>query len=330
MAMPRWLRKLVLPGLEGVPLPVLLRYMIRKLPDQALGTRASSIAFHFFLALFPGLIFLFSLIPYLPLHELRDLLYWIFSQLPGFTPPESAATVREELLALLEQGLPSDAYDLIRHTVFDLLTEKRSGLLSFGFAASIFFAANGVYGLMQAFNEDDHRNFIIKRLLSVGLTIGLGLLVLVAFSLLIVGRFIVDWLMEFEIITDTLTYIGLMAFRIISSFLVLFVVIGFLQFYVASPGTRLRILSPGAFLSTLFIMLASVGFSYYVEHFAQYNKFYGSLGTPVVIMIWIYVNAFALLIGYEFNVSIVTYQTELQRGADEEEAEAALEARLQE
>jgi membrane protein len=271
---------------------------------------------------------LFSLIPYLPLHELRDELHALLSYLPGAPPPQPDATVREELLNLLERGLPGDAFLLIRDTVHNLLTQKRGGLLSFGVGASIFFAANGLYGLMQAFNEEDTRHFVVRRLLSVGLTVGLGILVLVALSLLIAGRFILDFLFELGFIHDMVTYLGLMAFRLVSAMAVLFLVIGVLQYYTASPGTRLRVFSPGAFLSTVLILLTSWGFSWYVENFAQYSKFYGSLGTPVIIMLWIYLNAYALLVGYEFNASVVIFRRELQRGGNTESAEARLEERL--
>jgi membrane protein len=275
------LRKIVVPGFGGVPLFYIIGFFFSELVNESITTRASAIAFNFFIALFPGLIFLFTLIPYMPISELYN-----------------------EVIIFFQEILPRDTFETIEGVLEDVFLVRRGGLLSLGIFLALFFSTNGIYSLMDAFNKNDNRSFWHKRLIALALTVGFTILLIVGFSLIVVGKLIMDFYLNQGLITEQVYHFIIFS-RWLLILLMVFVGVWLLYFYASFPKRPLRLFVPGTILVTALSLLASIGFAYYVENFAQYSKFYGSLGTIIVVMLWLYFQSLILIIGYELNHSIV-------------------------
>ena len=261
-------------------------FFFRGIYEGRITNRAASVAFSFFLALFPGIIFLFSLIPYVPFSGLENEVFFTFQRI-----------------------LPPDTYDAARSTIDDIINTRRSSLLSFGFLLALLFATNGVNSMISNFNDSYHqidaRSFWKQQLAAVSLTIVLSFLFLVGLVTIIFSSSVINSILGFFELEE------ISPFLIESSRFILLVLVALLaiaMLYNFGPANRREwhFISPGSILATLLIMLSSFGFSYYVSNFAQYNKLYGSIGTLMVIMIWIYINALVLIIGFELNASIAS------------------------
>ncbi len=280
-----FLKTFTLPGFDKQPIWDVLVFLVQGFGKSALTVRASSIAYNMFLALFPALIFFFSALAYFPI--------------PNFT---------HELLKILREVLPTNAYLTIRGTIIDIIQYKRAGLLSFGFISTLYFATNGMNALIAAFNATeltyDNRNWFQRRIVAFILLIIFSTLVFLAVSLLIFSNTFFTYLIEQNIINSGILLLLLKLAKwliVLSSF---FFSISFLYYFAPARKSKFRLISVGSTTATILVLLISVGFSYYVNHFGQYNKLYGSLGTLIVLMLWIYFNSLALLIGYELNWSI--------------------------
>ncbi len=280
-----FLNSFTLPGFDGLPLWQVLSFLFKSFNKSALTVRASSISFNLFLALFPALIFFFSALAYVPVK--------------GFT---------HELLKLLKEVMPTNAYLTVRSTIVDIIQYKRAGLLSFGFISTLYFATNGMNALIAAFNATeltyDNRNWLQRRLVALILLFIFSVLIILAISLLIFSRSFFDFLIEQNIIKPGILLFTLNLAKwliVLSSF---FFSISFLYYFAPARKSKFKLISAGSTLATLLVLFVSLGFSYYVNNFGQYNKLYGSIGTLIVLMLWIYFNSLALLIGYELNWSI--------------------------
>lgn len=279
-------KRLQLPGFDNIPLFDVAQFFYKRLNEGELQTRARSMAFSFLLALFPSIIFIFTLIPYIPI--------------PDF---------QETLLSLIQTLLPGDSYKAAKFTIEDIVKHQRGGLLSFGFLFALFVSADGVLALMRWFNRSFHGKEERKpwklRLMAIGLTITLSIFVLMAITLLISSELIYNYLSSKEMILEHLTHILLLQ---IGKWVILlalcFSAISLLYYFGPSNEKKLRFISAGSSLATLLIVLTSLGFNFFITHFGQYNKVYGSIGTLIIILIWLYINSMVLLIGYELNVAI--------------------------
>lgn len=278
-------KRLKLPGFEGLPLFDVGSFFIHRLRNGDLQTRARSLAFSFFLALFPTIIFIFTLIPYIPI--------------PSFP---------EQLLLLLKDFLPANTFESARETIEDILLHQRGGLLSFGFFFALYVSADGIFVLMTWFNLSYHgeeqRTAWKKKLMAIGLTLTLALFVFLAIGLILSFEFVYDYLQEKKIFVSFMQLLLLSIGKWIILLSLCFSAISLLFYFGPSEKDKLKFISAGSSLATLLIILTSLGFNYFLTNFGQYNKVYGSIGTLIVILIWLYINSFVLLIGYELNVSI--------------------------
>lgn len=278
-------KHLRLPGFEGLPLYDVGDFFIKRLNEGELQTRARAIAFSFFLAFFPTIIFIFTLIPYIPIQSFPD-----------------------KLLLLISDFLPSSTYEAARETIEDILLHQRGGLLSFGFFFALFVSADGVMALMTWFNKSYHgkeqRSAWRFRLMAIGLTITLALLVFLAIGLIVTTEIIYYYLQDKQILVNFMQMALLSAGKWLILLLLCFSAISLLYYYGPSKHEKLRFISAGSSLATLLIVLTSLGFNYFITNFGQYNKVYGSIGTLIIILVWLYINSLVLLVGYELNVSI--------------------------
>ena len=280
-----WSKAITLPGLEGVPLYDVIAFIVEEMEKEAITLRASALAFNFFLALFPGIIFLFTLIPYIPVENLDH-----------------------AVLSSLKDVLPHKAYNVLSETVEDIF-KKRGGLLSFGFILALYFATRGVETTIDAFNKAlptfKSRSFFHKKWVALKLTVVLSLVFLVAVILIIAGESIIDFLTKHFNIIDKLAVWGLTGLNWLIVVLLIFNAIAILYKYAPATHVNWRYFSVGAIVATFLAIVTSIGFSFYINNFGQYNKLYGAIGTIIVLMLWLYFNSMVLLIGFELNTSII-------------------------
>ncbi|MDX9773468.1 MAG: YihY/virulence factor BrkB family protein [Bacteroidales bacterium] len=280
------IRNAVLPGFDGAPLELVAKLIVKGLFGRGvLVTRASSIAFNMLIALLPATIFLFTLIPFIPI--------------PNF---------QTELVHLFENFLPVTAYTFMETTIVDVITNRSGTLLVVMFFATIIFSTNGIHALMHAFNVSVHdfqsRSWIQQRKIAVIILIFILILFSAAGLLIILSRSVVDRLVELDVLEMNLVFYLVMIFKWILIVAMLFFAISTLFYLVPAHKKDFRFISPGSIVATTLFIITSLGFSAYVNDFGQYNKLYGSIGTLIVILIWLYLNSIALLVGFELNVSI--------------------------
>lgn len=271
-----------LPGFDNVPIYEVGKFFILGIRNGSIRQRAGSVAFSTFLSIFPGVIFLFSLIPYIPINNFQD-----------------------SLLSLFADFVPNNVYKSLETTIVDIVTKKRTSLLSVTFFLTIFFASSGVVALMRAFNSTYHtveiRAWWKRRLLAIIIIVIEVILLTAAVGFLTVNRsmytnYFLGNQFLFSLLTVVKVLIGLGFF---------FFSVSFIFYFAPVKKGRFRFISPGASLTTILMVAASYGFRYFVNNFGQFNRLYGSLGTIIVSLIWIYIVCFALIIGFELNASIM-------------------------
>ncbi len=274
-----------IPGFDGLPLYDVTAFFVKGLQNGWLGLRASAVAFNFILAIFPAIIFVFTLIAYIPID--------------GF---------QEQLLSLMEVLLPGNVFDSVNETFEDIITRQRGGLLSVTVISALYFSTNGLHTLIDSFNTTFHtiesRPYFVQRGISILLTLILVIFTLVAIGLIIFGTLGMDFVAQKGWIEDDLLRFSLNLARWIIILGLMFFAISVLYFLGPAKQTKWRFFSAGSTLATVLVLITSIGFSYFVENFGQYNKLYGSIGTLVIVMLWTYFNSIALLIGFELNASI--------------------------
>jgi membrane protein len=285
----RYSKKVVLPLFDGLTLYDVSVIFFKGIVEGRITDRAASIAFSFFLALFPGIIFLFNLIPYFPVQGIED-----------------------EVFNTFQRILPPDTYDATRSTIADILNNKRSDLLSLGFLLALIFATNGINALISNFNNTIHqidsRGFFKQQLAAVSLTILLSFLFLIGLTLVIFSSTVLNGLLDFFHL-DAIEPMLIETTRLLLMVSIVLLAIALLYNFGPAKTRAWRFISPGSILATLLIIISSFGFSYYVSNFAQYNKLYGSIGTLIIIMLWLYLNAMVLIVGFELNASIATVKS---------------------
>jgi membrane protein len=274
--------KVMLPFLGGLPLYWIAVFFFRNLRKESINIRASSIAFNLFLALFPALIFMFTLLPYIPIEDLST-----------------------QIMSFMRSVMPQSSFQIVDDTLQDILNTPRSGLLSVGLISSVYFASNGIFALIESYNTRDRRSFWWKRLLAIGLTLLMGVLIITIISLFIVTEYAVELLIYYAPINDEVLYYGLLIIRWLMLFFLLFSMVTILYRHADTRAESWRHIFPGAFLATVLNVLTSVAYGFYLNNWGNYNRFYGSLGAIIITMLWLQFNSMVLIIGHEFNRSLV-------------------------
>jgi len=278
-------RYITLPGLNNVPLHDVGVFFWKGIRDGAITTRASSIAFNFFLAIFPGIIALFTMIPYIPVEDFQ-----------------------EELLTLIQNVTPTDVFKAIEETVEDIILQPRGDLLSFGFIAVLFFSTNGIAAIITAFNETAHsietRSWIWMRIISVVLFVIEGFLLAIAILLITLSETGLEKLLSAGFIQRDWIYYLILFGRWIIIILLFLLTYSFIYYFAPAKRTHFRFISTGSLIATVFSIITSGIFSYYINQFGRYNKLYGSIGTLIAVLMLIYLNSFIMIIGFELNIAI--------------------------
>ena len=281
------IKQITLPGFQGVPIFDVLDFFIRNLLKESIANRAKAMAFSFFLALFPLLLFLFSLLPYFPIQGIIN-----------------------ELYATLNEMLPADVYTKVVNAMDEILTHKHNVLLSVGFLGTIVVSVNGMDSIMQAFNQSmniiETRSFVKRKLLCLYLVFLLFILVAVVLTIMMGYKHFMAYLLSQDLLAENFWYYVLSIGRWILMIAIALGVISAIYYVAPVKKQRLNFFSAGASLSTVLFFLVTAGFRLYIENFSKYNALYGSIGTLIIVMLWIQLSCMILLIGYELNISIVS------------------------
>ncbi|WP_370391294.1 YihY/virulence factor BrkB family protein [uncultured Winogradskyella sp.] len=285
----RFFKKIKLPGFEGLSIYDLLELYVMGIVKGALTTRASAIAFNFFTAIFPFLLFVIIIIPHIPIEGFQD-----------------------DFLAFLNSFLPPQTSDFFMTTIFENISGKGSaGLISSVFLLSIFLMANGVNAVFSGFEYSYHeqlaRNIFQQYLYALGVSLILAFLVLLTVA--VFGYFQIYILSPIyegitgEVITETET-IWIYIAKYIFSVLMVYLATATLYYFGTKEGRQTRFFSIGALLTTLLIILSSYLFGLYIENFSRYNELFGSIGALLILLFYLWLNSNILLLGYELNATL--------------------------
>jgi len=265
----------------------------RNIAEDEVMDRSNGVAFNFILAVFPLIIFLFTLIPYVTVY------------LPEVT--------NESIMQFMGELMPPSMYETVSSTILDIVSIQRGGLLTFGFIFAMYLATNGMMALMRAFNAcyrtRERRNYFSTRLTAFGLTIMLAVVLLLAVLLLVVGQIVIEYFnthvhLLASLGLDSLSIYSLLLLRFVVVFIVFFITISCIYYFGPAIHYNWNFFSVGSFLATLACMAISYGFSFYIANFGSYNKVYGSIGSLIALMVWIQLLTIVLMFGYEINASL--------------------------
>lgn len=293
-----WMKNIRFSNHEDVSLYRIVKRFLHNLQDDEIMDRANGVAFNFILAIFPAIIFLFTLIPYIT---------------PYF-PEINHESIMKFMRQLSESGLmPSNMYEVASTTILDIVSNQRGGLLTLGFLFALVLSTNGMLALMRAFNSCyktiENRSAVKTRLIATALTINMTIVIFVTILLLVVGQLVLEYLMNnFQDLTQynlTNFEVGLLfVLRFLIIFITFFLAISTIYYFGPAIHYNWRFFSIGSLIATLLCLAVSYGFSYYITNFGTYNKVYGSIGVLIALMIWVQLITVVLLVGYEINASI--------------------------
>ncbi len=281
-----------LPGFRGIPLYDVLKFFISQVKTVGMTERASAIAFNFVMAIPPAIIFLFTLLPLMPITD----------------------KFQQELYGLIRDVVPGEKDHLVLiNFLKDFINNPRNDLLSLGFLLSLYFSSNAIIGVMRSFDKNyigfKKRKGIQKRLTAIKITVVLYFFVFTTLLLFIGQGNVLNFLgVENKFIRMIITNI-----RWVIIVLLLFASISFIYRHAPAVHKKWRMINPGSILASALTLLFTLGFSWWVSRFGDYNELYGSISTVLILMALIFVNSLVLLIGFELNVSITT----LKKIADE-------------
>ncbi|QNM86620.1 YihY/virulence factor BrkB family protein [Polaribacter pectinis] len=276
-------KKIKIPGLEGMSLYDVLEMYFIGIVEGALTTRAGGIAYSFFMSIFPFLLFVLTLIPFVPIEG-----------------------AQEGLLSIIADVLPPKTFDAVDSVLIDIIKNQYGGLLSFGVIGSIFLMTNGVNAIFGGFEYSYHvkvvrnvfRSYFIAMFVSLVITVFLLLTVIIVvfFDLILKDMVSLSW------IQHNIIWVQLLRGFIFIT--MIFITVSMLYHFGTKEGKHSRFFSPGAVFTTILSILTFYLFGYYVNEFAKYNELYGSIGTLLILMLFIWLNAIILLLGFELNASI--------------------------
>ena len=283
----KFLQKIKLPGFEGMSLFDLLEMYVVGIAQGALTSRASSIAFSFFTAIFPFLIFILILIPYIPVENFQ-----------------------EEFMVFLESFLPPSTSDFFFKNIFENVEGNKSGgLLSSVFLLSIFLMANGVSAVFSGFENSYHsqinRGFVKQYVFSIGIAILLALLLIVTVVVLgYIEIYVIQNLEDYGYIQESQGQLGVQLIKYLFFVIMIYLTVSIMYYFGTKEGRHSKFFSIGALFTTLLIMLTSYLFGIYIENFSKYNELYGSIGALLILLLYIWLNSNILLLGFELNASL--------------------------
>jgi len=276
--------KIKVPGLYGMSLYDLLDMYVIGIVRGAVTSRAGSVAFSFFMALFPFVLFVLTLIPFIPIDHFQ-----------------------EDFMYLIEQALPPKTADSTDGVIKDIANNANGGLLSSVFILSIFLMTNGVNALFSGFEYTYHkivtRNIVKQYIVALFTSIIMALLLLLTVAVIIYFEIAISKLLDSGIVKDDIFWIQIGKYIILV--FTLFVGVSILYFLGTTEGRKIKFFSPGSVLTTILILINFKLFGIYVSKFSKYNELYGIIGTVLIIMLFIWLNSIILLLGFELNTCMI-------------------------
>lgn len=280
----RFGKQVKIPGLEGMSLYDVLEMYVKGIVEGALTTRAGGIAFSFFMAIFPFMLFILTLIPYIPID--------------GF---------QSGLFVFIQDILPPQTFDAVNAVIGDIINNQYGGLLSFGFLLSIFLMTNGMNAIFGGFEYSYHitefRNIFKSYFIALGVSLLTSFFLILTIALVILYQVALTKINEIGWLDTSdldLFYYG----RALLFLIMIFTIVSLLFRFGTKQTKETKFFSPGAIFTTLLSLFTFYLFGIYVEKFAQYNQLYGSIGTLLILMLFVWLNAIILLLGFELNASI--------------------------
>lgn len=282
-------KKINLPGFGGLSVFDLIKTYIYGIIEGTFSTRAGSIAFSFFMALFPFLLFLLNLIPYVPIDNFQEK-FLLF--IDGILPPQTS----EFFIPIIE----------------DISANPRGGLLSIVFILTIFLMTNGINAIFSGFEFSYHvtinRNFFKQYIVALVVSVFLALMLLVTVVIIVYSEYIIGTLKSEDFISNDVFWIS--TFRYLIFVILVYMEIAILYYYGIKEGKTIRFFSIGALVTTLLFMLTTYFFGIYIENFSNYNELYGSIGALLIMMLYIWINSNLLLLGFELNATLKTMRNQ--------------------
>lgn len=279
------LRLLVLPGFNGMPLYDVLVFFLRSFTKGRLLDRAASVAFNFFLAIFPLILFLFTLIPYIPIRDFQDTLF-----------------------ELIRQITPVGTFDVVQQTIFEIINHGNTKLLSVSILMAFLFGSSGISAIFDGFKnvylDTISATWMKQRLNSIILLVVIGLLLIISIALITIGNRVIDFLVIDQRVTPGPIVILLIFARWLIPIIMTLVSMSLLYYFGNSEQKKFKLFTPGSIFSTGLFILAVAGFNVYISNFSSYNALYGSIGTLIILLLWLYIIAIVILTGNDLNVSI--------------------------
>ncbi len=309
-----WSKKQSMPGFFNVPFYDVVVFIFHELKRHALIMRANAVAFSYFLSLFPLLLFVFTLIPYILPHFDFLILPNLTEEQKVYIPETEEVDFAGTIVNLIDETiqevkiLPVQARkDLVSYLSI-LATQSRAGHLSLVLLLTLFFSSNGMMTLFMGFGKSHHSTFkkrsdFKKRLIAIALTLLMGVLVVLSAFLVVLGRIPIDKMLHFANL-DRFSPALIYLLRWIAITGLFYFGISMIYRYGAATFRKFNWFSPGATLATILCLLTLLGFTFFVDKFETYDKLYGAVGSIIVVMLWIQINSFILLIGFELNASI--------------------------
>lgn len=294
----------------GMSMTRFFRELVSEIGDDDIFNGAAALGFYLTLAIFPAMIFVMAVIPYLPI-----------------------ADVDVAIMDVLVQVMPAQAADMFADVVDEVTNQRRGGLLSFGLLATLWATSSGMYAVMQQLNitydVKESRGFVKARLTAIALSVLFAVLVLAAFSAIVLGGTLQGWLVSrfgFGDLVITLFAIARWVI-IVAALLLMFALV-----YYLAPDVEqeFRYITPGAVLGVVLLSLASMAFGWYAQNFGNYDATYGSIGAVIVLMLWLYIAGIAILLGSEINALVEHHAAEGKLKGEHAPGEAARDLRARE
>jgi len=271
----------------------IISILYQKIFQFDIDVRAAAVAYNFTLAVFPTIIFLFSLLPYMPIDHL-DL----------------------KMIGFLKGTMPKNLQGDLTELISEIVNKKRGGVLSFGFLFALYASTSGIMALIRSFNltykTNENRGFFKERFIAVGLNFLLTFVLLIAFTVFILGNFVVKMLAKEDLIQYDFTFYITKSLTYLIIFSVFFFTISIIYYYAPAIHKRWKFFNAGSITASIMTILVTNLFSYYLVNFASYHKVYGSIGSLIALMVWLYFVSLILIVGFEINASIDQVKEEVE------------------
>ncbi len=283
------LKSVSVPGFSGMSFYDLLSLYWKGIFEGFITVRAGAIAYSFFMAIFPFLLFTLSLIPLVPIDHFQS-----------------------DFIAMIHDIIPPKTFDVIDNVILDIATKPKNGLLSISILLSILFMANGVNAILTGFEESVHkiigrRNIFKQYFVALGLSLVLVLILFVTVVAVIYFEIIVVYNLKESGLIEDYDFWAILGKNLFYILMVL-ISVSLLYYYGTREGKRLKFISPGSIMTTLLGLVTFYFFQIYIDHFSRYNQLYGSIGAFLILMLMIWLNSLILLLGHELNMAILKYR----------------------